>query len=436
MNDTNFNREEIAPEVFFSCVTDPKFRHNCITVYIVAPLDEATSAQNALLPFLLRQSSAVCPDSTMLERRLCDLYGADLSADVSSNGEQQMLSVSICGIDDRYAIDGEPVSRGLAQLLCDIVLRPNVSGGGFDVQTFETERHNLSDLIASEINDKRGYAIKRCREIMCAGTPLAVSKYGRGEQVDLLTPQGEYRRYLELMRSARIELIFTGCGDPALARESFRSEFAAIEREPAAARVSGTMAAGALKERSEEMAVSQCKLVMGLAMGSAESGEDRYAARLMSIMLGGTPFSKLFVNVREKRSLCYYCAASAEVYTGIMVIDSGVDADKAEETRNAVMEQVAAMADGDFTDKELAETKLFYTDIITSVTDSIYRLENWYIGGILHNEVISPAESAARMNAVEAEAIKRAARQLRLDTVFLLKGNGAPEEDETEEDGE
>ena len=57
-------------------------------------------------------------------------------------------------------------------------------------------------------------------------------------------------------------------------------------------------------ERSE---LSQCKMVMGFCSPVAEPDEAVPALRLFCALFGGTPHSRLFLNVREKLSLCYYC---------------------------------------------------------------------------------------------------------------------------------
>ena len=64
---------------------------------------------------------------------------------------------------------------------------------------------------------------------------------------------------------------------------------------------------------------------MGFRTGTATPDEGVPATRLMAALFGGTPNSKLFLNVREKLSLCYYCSASYNSMKGIMLVQSGVE---------------------------------------------------------------------------------------------------------------
>ena len=63
------------------------------------------------------------------------------------------------------------------------------------------------------------------------------------------------------------------------------------------------------------------------------------AMRLMSALFGGTPHSKLFLNVREKLSLCYYCSSSYDRHKGIVMVQSGVEQKNIEKAREEILRQ-------------------------------------------------------------------------------------------------
>ena len=48
-------REQIAPGVWFTSITDPKFKLNRISVNLAVPLEHETAAENAIVPYLLRK---------------------------------------------------------------------------------------------------------------------------------------------------------------------------------------------------------------------------------------------------------------------------------------------------------------------------------------------------------------------------------------------
>lgn len=422
-----FAREELAPGVCFSSVRDLKFKHNAITVNLLVPLSQETAAGYAILPFLLRKGSRTCPDFTRLEETLCDLYGAALSADVSRHGEYQILSASITSIDDRYALEGEEVSGQCADLLADMVLDPNLVNGAFVEADFKLEQQFLIDTIESEINDKRSYALRQCKATMCAGSPLAVSHYGTVEAAQALTPVKAAEHYHRLIDTARVEILFTGCGDPAGARNTFQQRFAALIRHPHDHQPQPVVERAAqVKDLKEEMEIAQSKLVLGMRTGAGATRQEQDALKLMAALYGGTPFSRLFVNVREKLSLCYYCAARYDPATGILMVDIGVERENRQKAQEAILAELKVVAQGGFTDEELEATRLAYANSLRSVGDSLSATENWYFTQILHGRSDAPQDALAAMDKITRPQVEAAAAAVTLDTVYFLTGKEAP----------
>lgn len=61
-------RECIANGVYFSSITDKKFKHNRISVNLIVKLDREKVTDRAVVPFILRQGSKNCPDFTDLNK--------------------------------------------------------------------------------------------------------------------------------------------------------------------------------------------------------------------------------------------------------------------------------------------------------------------------------------------------------------------------------
>lgn len=421
----NMVREPLCDGVFWSTVLDAKFKSNRISCNLVLPLNPETVTDTAVVPFILRKRFRACPDFTRLNERLCELYGAVLDADVRKYGAYQILNVSVQGLDDRYTLGGEAVTAECARLAAGLLLDPYFVEGVFDERDFELEKQSLIDTIESEINDKRDYAISRCQTILFADEPFAVKKYGTKEKAEKITPQSATRAYHEAVKNASVEILFLGCGDPAPARKIFAEEFDKLSRTPIAREEAITRpVAEKVTEVTERMEVSQSKLVMGFRIGRLENLEEANISKLMCALYGGTPFSRLFLNVREKYSLCYYCAARFDKATGTILVDSGVEAQNKEQAQAEILRQLEALQKGGFTDEELGNTILALVNALKSVTDTLGGMESWYLTQILGGASQSPAENAEQISRVTKEQIMRAAQRVTLDTVYFLTGKG------------
>lgn len=428
MNGT-FYRESIGQGVWFSHVSDPKFKHNRISVRWIMPLREEEASANALVPFLLRKGCRTCPDFTQLEERLCGLYGASLGADTGKAGGCQTMGVWIQSVDSRFAIDGMDIAAESARLLADIAFDPKLTDGLFDQKDFQLEKTYLLDAIAAEINDKRGYALSRCLELMCQGEPLAIRRYGTMEQARAITPEDAARAYNRMMEEASIEIMFVGCGDPAPVKELFQGIFRDKKRSPRPLPVlSRKERAEEVRETVEPMEVAQGKLVMGLRTGPALSGEENGPMRMMAALLGGTPSSLLFANVREKMSLCYYCAARFDTITGLLSIDSGIEGDKKEAAHKAILEQLEALQKDDFSDDALEATRLALINALRTTGDSLGGIEGWYLSQIFQGSSQTPVDEIEKFRQVTRQQVVEAARQVTLDTVYFLAPAAQKEE--------
>ena len=141
----------------------------------------------------------------------------------------------------------------------------------------------------------------------------------------------------------------------------------------------------------------------------------------MCSILGGTAHSKLFNNVREKQSLCYYCASRFFRLKGIMIIESGVETADIEKAKKAILNEVEEMKKGNITDFEIESAKLAVTNSFYGITDTVTGIVNWYSTQIMDASIDTPQEAADKINAVTKEQIISAANKLQLDTIFTLK---------------
>lgn len=419
---------EIADGVFFNTVTDERFKTNRISVNIITELKENSVTTNALISQLLKKGFKGCETYTELNRKLEQLYGAYIESDVQKRGDYQIITVAITGIDDKFTLDNEKISRELSEILCNLVLNPVIEGDGFKKDYVELEKKALIDTIEAELNEKRIYALNNAIKLMCKNEPYGLPKYGFKDKVDEITASSAKKQYDEIIKKSRIEIIFTGCGDDSSAIEVMKEKLNSAPRSYAEPiKTTKHIQQGDIKEETERIAVNQSKLVLGFSSGTAENDKAVAATRLMNSILGGTPSSKLFVNVREKLSLCYYCAARYDIMKGIITIDSGVETQNIEKAKTAILEQLEEIKKGNFTDEETSFAILSLKNSFSSVYESDSVIESYYLGKRLISSSLTPDDEKKQLDNVTREEIIEAAKNVKLDTIYLLTENGEKE---------
>ena len=415
--------QSIGSGITFHRIQDKKFKHNRISVNFILPLQRETATVHAVLPFLMQRGYRDCADFTQFSRRLDELYGAAVSGNVSKAGEYQIITLSITCVDDRYTMDGEQITAQCAQLLADMVCRPNITDGRFDPAVLELEKNSLLDTILSERNDKRAYANLRCSELLFEGTAAAVKQYGYAEDVAAITPESAAQAYAEMMRTAAVEIIMAGASDNGQIAGIFAEAFAAQPRQPVQARLTpAAFASEQVREVTEQMDLTQAKMVLGFTSQPVHTSREEAAARVATAIYGGTAFSKLFLHVREKLSLCYYCAARSNTATASMLVDCGVEAANKEKAQQEILHQLSLMQQGSFTEEELHNAKLAAVNSLRASGDSLSVTDRWYLSKILRGETGSPEEEIAEVQAVSADEVAAFMKTMRLAVVYLLAG--------------
>ena len=174
-------RTLIAPGVHLSCDPAEKFNRCRISIHFAFPAQRATATAHALLPLVLERGYADCPDMTLLTKKLAKLYGADLTVDARPMGCNHNLCVSVTGIKDRFALEGEPLTREYASIALGAAFHPAFVGGVFDPQAVEIEKQMLKKALEDEVNDKRIYCLRQAnREFFGDSRRAAGGLSGRG----------------------------------------------------------------------------------------------------------------------------------------------------------------------------------------------------------------------------------------------------------------
>lgn len=418
-------QRSVCDGVNFRSIKDTKFKTVRMSVNFMLPMKKSTAASNALLPFLLSRASREYPDFTKLGERLAELYGASISADVQKLGDAQMLSISASGIADRYALSGESISTELSKLLCSIIFDPPFENGLFSKDGFDQEKRQTIELIDSEYNDKRTYAKQRCEEIMCADEPYGINRYGSKDAINNLKREELSQAWQYLIKNAKIEIMVLGDCNPTPVFEGFYNAFKNIDKTSTVdCPTIHIEKADKVKDVAEKMDVAQSKLVLGFRTAVAIPDADVEAVKLMIAVFGGTPNSKLFLNVREKLSLCYYCSAQYYSMKGMMFVQSGVETKNIERAKQEILFQLDEMKKGNFDENEVDAAKMSICNSYRSISDSLGSLESWYLSQTFTNQIKRPEEAAAIISAVTRQEIIDAANRITLDTVYRLLGSG------------
>ena len=182
----------------------------------------------------------------------------------------------------------------------------------------------------------------------------------------------------------------------------------------------------------DEMSVTQGKLCMGFRLGDCMDEPDFASIYVFNAVYGGSVTSKLFMNVRERLSLCYYASSMVDTHKGLMLVSSGVDFDKVEQAKAEIIAQLDAVKNGDITDDELEAAKRCVASDLRACLDSQGELEGFYLANTIEGLDFTPDELAALVEDVSREDVIKVAESVVLDAIYFLRGNGEAEGEDDE----
>ncbi len=395
-----------------------RFKTGSISVSMAMPINE-NAAANALLIYLLKRSCKEYPDFSMLNGKLDELYGAAISAGVTKIGESQVLSISVNCLDDRFALTDESIVEQCAQLLASMIFKPNCKSGSFGAENLATEKRLLIQRIEEELNDKRTYAFNKCIEHMCSKEAYGRPQYGTVEEIENVKMADVYAAWKNVLETAVFQITVVGGADAEKIGDIFEKAFKKTERNPVLPETVFVLRGGHFDRYEEEFPVNQGKLVIGFRAGMTNKNDNIFAITVMNDIFGMGTYSKLFMNVREKLSLAYYCWSRLISSKGIILVEGGIDTDKEKKVSAEILSQLTDLRNGKTDPEVLESSKRSLKERYTFTTPE--GICSWYASQVLDDEIVTPEDMIAGVEKVEMQEVCDAAKKLSIDTIYMLK---------------
>ncbi len=413
---------EILPGVVLRCYRDTRFKQGCLSLQLIRPVKEQESAMNALLPAVLLGGSRRCPDLRRITQHLDMLYGASVSPIARRVGDYKTVGLYCGFMDDRFALPGDQVLGPMIDFMGEVLLDPALENGSFLSRILDTEKKNLIATIESERNDKRVYASNQMIAHMCKGDSFGLPRLGTTEQVEAITGQQLYDYYQRVLRECPIQILYVGSAQPEEIAEKLSGLLASLDRNPMELPPQTVFDRPGGENITETMDVSQAKLCMGFTTPITNRDPEFPAMQLCNTVFGSGMTSKLFVNVREKLSLCYSVGSAYYGGKGIIAVAAGIDGENQETTKAEILRQLEDCQKGQITAQELEAARQTLLSSLRSIHDSPGAIEGYYATAALSGMAMDPETYMEKIRCVTAEDVVAAANTVKLHTQYVLKG--------------
>jgi predicted Zn-dependent peptidase len=412
---------ELGQGVHLHVIKTDKFKTNLIRVYLQRPLEKEEVTKNALLTMVLPRGTERYTTSMAVAKALEDLYGASLSSDVSKKGERNIIQFALQLANDKYLEEKGIFEKGLA-ILNELIHKPYLQEGKFLSQYVDQEKDNLKERIEGRINDKMSYALDRCIEEMCADEKFSLYEYGSVEDLEKISSRSLYEHYQNIIGGSKVDIFVVGDMDEVTVKNMVMQHLTfpsgdklAVEREEIHKNPPK------IRKIEDQMDISQGKLTLGYRTNLPFENELYHSLVVFSNILGGGPNSKLFRNVREKESLCYYIFSRIDKFKSLMMISSGIEFDKYDKTVELIGKQLDEMKTGGFTTEDIESAKNSIITSMRAMTDTPSMMADFYYAQVISNNLDSLDEMIDKVRKVTKEAIIASSKHMELDTIYFLR---------------
>lgn len=421
----NITNIEIKKGINLHIIKTNKFKTNLLSVFLTTPLEKEKVTFNALIPAVLRRGSQNMPTQEEISQSLEEMYGATFDCGIDKIGDDQVLKFYLETINNEFLPEQEDNLKEAIKILLEVVFNPATSDHFFNKEYVESEKSNLKQVIEGRKDSKATYAGERCIEEMYQNQPYSLYKYGNLEDLDTIDNKNLYEQYIHLINHCKIDIFISGNIEENIKNQIIENENIQKLKERDAVYVINNRESRKKEKRQEQeitesMDVGQGKLVIGMDI-LEESDKDKYTALLYNAILGGTPTSKMFQNVREKNSLAYTASSSFIRQKANVFIKCGIDISNYEKALKIIKEQVEDMKKGEFTDKNIEEAKTNIISTICFIPEEQDTELMYYFSQELSGYEMGYEEYIDKINHITKEDIIDLAKKMQINIIYFLK---------------
>lgn len=424
----------LARHMTLYAIPTDRFKTGMLSISMAMECRETFSPLTSLLFLVLRRGTKSYPTLAKLNERLDFLYASSLSVRNFRLGGAQVTGFCTEFLDSRY-LGGQAecdMADGCLALMSELLFSPCLDDEKMFLDKYvESEKQNLKDMILSRHNQPSAYAAVRLGEIMHAGEPCGISLYGDAERISGFSREQLHRTWQTWQNNVPFDFFYVGPEAPERVAERIMRYFGDHVPSDARRYVQHPVirVADRVKRVTEDRDVCQGKLNIGYRAGCTLHDPDFYAMVMANELLGNSPMSKLFMNVREKESLCYAIGSTYDLYQGTVRISCGISPDQYDAALEAIETQWEEIRRGNFTRDEWQAAVQSLDNSYRTIADSPLALESFYYGRILAGVDMTVDDCRRAFATVTPQEVMAAAKKVSLDTVYFLHGTKEGEEE-------
>ena len=390
-------------------ISSNKFSDVSVAIRTQLPLERSTITAYNILVYMLKTKTKLFKTKQALISNLNEAYGMKLACGLSSYGADLILTTRIQYIRSDWIEEEDYIHK--VKEITDQVLFHSV----LDEASFEEAKYLYRNKLTRILDDPDGLAIYTCLTTLNTNHEISIPIQGSLDDLDQLTLQDIQNVYSAYLKADK-HIFVCGCLD-----EEMKTY---LERMDSSSKLNSTRSLLPILDYQEEIIeknISQSSIALVYATSTDILSEDYYKMFVMNSLLGQSPTSLLFEEVREKHSLCYSISSYLIQFDGALIITLGTNKENIEKAIDLINQQIQRIIDLDF-DPELLNTakKDCIDSLIVAQDYPFSQIDQRFIDVLLSRDT-DRDKKIKNIQKVSLEDVSAAAKKLKKISSIIVK---------------
>ena len=409
-------------------INDKKFKSIYFSFNYTINANKKEMTESAILASIMSKSSRKYNSQKQIEKYLGNLYNTLFDVNVEKIGDLYNIEFKLECINKKYLHDNIDVVSDALKFLYDMIYDQSVENGRFDENLVNREKEYIKDKIKEQKDEKLKYGILKMEQILSKDEPFATSVFGDENQIDKITLNDIYNRYINVLNDSCINILISGNLDgydniEEIVKNIFNEKInsSVNAKDLVYDKHIDDSNKKDINETYETQQTTQSVITFGMRIRNSTT-DDFFALNVYNAILGSTPSSKLFQNFREKESLAYTVRSRYYRFKSIIIIYAGIQKKNYEKAKEVVEKQIKDMEDGNITDIEFNAAKDSLVSDLVEWNDSKMSLAKMLFVNAFTNTNYTLNEMIEKIQKVSLQDVINVAKKITLEEIYLLGG--------------
>lgn len=390
-------------------ISSNKFSDVSVAIRTQLPLERSTITAYNILIYMLKTKTELFKTKQALISNLNEAYGMKLACGLSSYGADLILTTRIQYIRSDWIEEEDYIHK--VKEITDQVLFHSV----LDEASFEEAKYLYRNKLTRILDDPDGLAIYTCLTTLNTNHEISIPIQGSLDDLDQLTLQDIQNVYSAYLKADK-HILVCGCLD-----EEMKTY---LERMDSSSKLNSTRSLLPILDYQEEIIeknISQSSIALVYATSTDILSEDYYKMFVMNSLLGQSPTSLLFEEVREKHSLCYSISSYLIQFDGALIITLGTNKENIEKAIDLINQQIQRIIDLDFDPELLNTAKKDCIDSLIVAQDYPFSQIDQRFMDVLLSRDTDRDKKIKNIQKVSLEDVSAAAKKLKKISSVIVK---------------